>query len=129
MIKFNNRDPDTDEPLLTRHQLQWIICDKCRGEGKHDHPAFSNGITSEEWNNDWDEDSREGYLEGRYDVHCDDCGGRGRVQIPIISACTFAQKRVLVAMRKSDREDYRDWKSEQRLRDMEDGVGHGCGYY
>lgn len=128
MLKFNNLDDETGEPILTRHQLQWIICDKCRGEGKHDHPAFSNGITSDEWN-DWNEDEREDYLEGRYDVPCDDCGGKGRQQIPIVSACSFAQKRKLVEYRKSERESYRDWKSEQRLRDAEDGVWHGCGYY
>ncbi len=128
MKLFDNRGPDTGEPILTKRQMQWVICDTCRGEGKRDNPAFANGITSEEWANDWDEDEREGYLEGRYDVPCNDCNGAGRQQIPLISACTFAQKRILAGMRKSDREYQRDYDSEKYLRMAENGVGHGCGY-
>ena len=52
------------------------VCTDCNGKGKTDHPAFANGITSEEWEHDWDEDSREGYLEGRYDVTCTSCKGK-----------------------------------------------------
>lgn len=57
------------------------VCPKCEGKGKHDHPAFSNGITSEEWERDWDEDSREGYISGRYDVKCSKCDGLRVIEV------------------------------------------------
>ena len=53
-----------------------IVCPRCDGEGAHVNPAIDgNGITQEEWS-DWDDDEREGYLTGRYDVTCEECGGR-----------------------------------------------------
>lgn len=58
------------------------VCHRCKGKGKHDHPAFSNGITSSEWAQDWDDDSREGYLSGRYDVPCEACDGLRVVAVP-----------------------------------------------
>lgn len=63
------------------HQLpsMWAICHRCNGNGTHDHPAFSNGITSSEWEYDWDEEEREHYLRGAYDVSCEECHGSGKV--------------------------------------------------
>ena len=59
---------------------KYEVCSRCDGQGKHDHPAFSNGISSDEWNGpDWDDDSREGYMSGRYDVTCEECKGRNVV--------------------------------------------------
>ncbi len=57
---------------------RWAICPNCNGNGQHDHPAFSNGITSSEWA-EWDDDDREHYMNGRYDVQCQDCEGSGKV--------------------------------------------------
>ncbi len=69
------------------HQIpsRWEICDQCQGEGKRDHPAFSNGITSSEWNDEWEDEEREAYLGGRYDVACE-CD-HGRVLVPDEDAC------------------------------------------
>jgi hypothetical protein len=107
---------------LTRAQVRWVICDRCNGHAKHDHPAFSNGITADEWNSpDWDDDSREGYLSGRYDVPCSVCDGLGRVAEPLPGVLTFAQRRELVARRRSEREYAIDYASERYLRMAECG--------
>lgn len=59
------------------------VCDRCEGKGVHDHPAFSNGISGEEWNGpDWDDDSRETYMSGGYDVVCSEC--RGLRVVPVV---------------------------------------------
>jgi len=53
------------------------VCGRCRGEGHHDHPAFSNGFTSSDWAEacEDDPDWSENYRSGMYDVPCEECGG------------------------------------------------------
>lgn len=95
----DNNGEDHEEEVPSK----WVICERCRGNGKHDHPAFANGITSDEWNGpDWDDDSREGYLEGRYDVRCEECSGSGKVQEPDLRALS-----------KEDRESYESYLEDE----------------
>ena len=59
------------------------VCPRCSGSGSHVNPAIDgHGITSEEWNGpDWDDDSREMYLSGGYDVPCHRCDGKRVIEI------------------------------------------------
>jgi hypothetical protein len=53
-------------------------CERCRGKGTV--ALHGIAITSEEWwGPDWDDESREAYLDGFYDTPCDVCGGSGRI--------------------------------------------------
>lgn len=53
------------------------VCRRCEGEGTHVNPNIDgHGITSEEWERDWDDESRQAYFEGRYDVTCHECDGQ-----------------------------------------------------
>lgn len=97
--------------VQTYSKFIWIICPTCHGNGKVDHPAFSNGITSSEWA-EMDHDDRDSYMSGAYDVRCDPCGGSGKVQQPDIEAMTFAEKRVLVQQRRAER-DVQDMLREE----------------
>ena len=99
---------------------KWAICDCCQGEGRVDHPAFSNGITSEDWAEmqvDYDErdnsSAAERYMRGDYDVLCKDCEGTGKVLVPDMGRMTFAQKRLLASQRREEREDAY-WESVSR---------------
>ncbi len=84
----------------------WAICECCGGSGHVENPAFSNGFTSEEFYETFDdEESREDYFAGAYDVVCDDCNGSGKVQVIDVASCTFAQKRVAAMARKEAREE------------------------
>ncbi len=56
------------------------VCSRCQGHGVHDHPAFSNGITDEEFRQD--PGFREEYMAGTYDVTCDTCHGQRVVLVP-----------------------------------------------
>ena len=100
-----------------------VICPRCEGRGSHDHPAFSNGITSSEWNGpDWDDESRETYLSGGYDVSCSECAGLRVVAVPDVRRCSWAQRRALVEHRRALRDLARDESSERWLRYAESGV-------
>lgn len=60
-----------------------VICDRCDGEGKHVNPAVDgHGISAEEWERDWDDEGREGYLRGDYDVVCHECKGAKVLAVP-----------------------------------------------
>ncbi len=59
---------------------QYEVCSRCCGEGVHDHPAFANGMSANDFGDD--PDFREEYLAGRYDVTCSACHGK-RVQLEI----------------------------------------------
>lgn len=81
---------------------RWAICDNCEGSGKTGHPAFSNGITSSEWA-DMDQDGRDSYMRGDYDVQCDCCKGSGKVKLPEVSRMSWPLKRELVRQRQHNR--------------------------
>lgn len=53
----------------------WMICPDCDGEGTHVNDALSTP-SSEMME---DEDFREGYFAGNYDVRCERCDGSGKV--------------------------------------------------
>lgn len=75
------RGVEHDDGSYTEEEVEiptkYEVCHTCRGEGKHVHPDIDgNGISMEEWNGpNWDDDEREAYMSGRYDVICYECGG------------------------------------------------------
>lgn len=85
-------------------KFKFIICDMCEGFGKVDNPAFSQGFTSSEWS-DLEQEQRDTYLSGSYDVTCSCCKGSGKVQVPNMEVLTFAEKRQLARDRREARLD------------------------
>lgn len=86
------------------------VCSRCYGKGRHDHPAFANGITMEEWHGpDWDDESREQYMAGAYDVPCEVCKG-ARVELVPDEQQT---PEVMAALRE-DAATRREMEAEQR---------------
>lgn len=68
------------------------VCPRCQGEGKHVNPAIDgHGITSEEWS-DWDDESRENYFSGVYDVTCEECQGLRVIDIPDVDRFSETDK-------------------------------------
>lgn len=56
--------------------MVWVICDYCAGNGSHSRRF---GAMSSEDFAEWDSDSRESYLSGKYDALCDRCQGSGKI--------------------------------------------------
>ena len=73
--RMNDEDEDGEGDGLVAIPFLWEVCETCNGKGSHVNPSIdSHGITSSEWA-EWDEDEREGYFRGRYDVTCYECNG------------------------------------------------------
>lgn len=66
-------DDEGGEGTLTV-PARYEVCPRCYGEGVHDHPAFSNGISQDQF--DEDPDFEEAYHQGVYDVRCEECDGK-----------------------------------------------------
>lgn len=84
-------DNETELELPAKNE----VCSRCEGYGTHDHPDIGgNGITASEWG-EWDQDDRETYLNGGYDVTCEECNGAKVVQVPDEEACDAEQLKAL----------------------------------
>lgn len=104
------------------HQLpaKWVVCSRCNGAGRHVNPSIDgNGLTREDF--DADPDFEEAYFSGAYDVTCYACEGRTTVEQVDFDRLTFADRRVLVRHRRSQREIARDSYAERYVRMMEGG--------
>ncbi len=68
------RDGEITKAPIT---YEWAICDECEGEGSHSRHL---GVIDHETWNDWQDDERASYLNGRYDRACIPCHGSGKVK-------------------------------------------------
>ena len=55
---------------------EWVICALCRGSGGHSNRF--GAYSAQEWD-EHDDEFRDNYISGRYDEHCQDCDGTGKV--------------------------------------------------
>jgi len=95
---------------------KYEVCDRCNGRGKHDHPAFSNGLTQSDF--DEDPDFREEYMRGRYDVPCSECHGLRVVLVPDRERCTPDQITNLDMYENIQAEIASERAFERRMRSM-----------
>jgi len=73
-------DPDDldegEEPIVYVIPLVYRVCDVCEGKGSHVNPSIdANGLSAEDLR-EWDDEDRERYFSGGYDITCRGCGGK-----------------------------------------------------
>lgn len=69
-------DEEVDVPFI------YEVCETCHGRGTHVNPSIdSHGISQDEWS-EWDDEEREGYFSGHYDVECYECCGEKVIPVP-----------------------------------------------
>lgn len=83
-IEFEAYTPEEDFVVVTL-PTKFAVCSRCDGTGVHDNPAFSDGITPEQF--DEDPDFKEAYFSGRYDVRCEVCDGLRVESVPDEERC------------------------------------------
>lgn len=97
-IVFTYENEDGEE-VEGRLPARYEVCPRCDGEGSHTNPNIDgNGITASEWA-EWDEEDRDNYMSGVYDVSCEKCGGL-RV-VPVVDDGR-ADKALLAAYEESE---------------------------
>jgi len=96
---------DGDEEATVDAPGRFEVCGRCNGHGTHVNPNIDgHGITMEEWwGPDWDDESREMYMSGGYDVACHECGGT-RV-VPIIDWQAFERQNPEAAKAYEDQQE------------------------
>ena len=99
---------------MSNYPQKWEICCRCKGEGKHDHPAFANGITQSEMR-EMGQDGMDSYFAGHYDVRCDACEGSGKVQVVDVDAMHETQR----AQWEAEADDRREAAEARRYLDAE----------
>lgn len=100
---------------------RWEICQTCRGNGTHvNRNIDGNGITSEQWD-EWDDEEREGYFAGRYDVKCEDGCHDGKVQVVDYESCTSEQKKQVDECDEQQRANARYDAEDRATRRAENG--------
>lgn len=105
-----------------RHQLElparYDVCGRCEGKGTHWHEALSNGITQEDRDRDWDDDSWEWLMNGGMDVQCSECKGLRVVPVPVdvVSSPEAQRALALYTAWMDDERDYRAMcEAERRM--------------
>lgn len=76
---------ENEDGVEVEHTLPFTfgVCPKCDGKGSYVNPSIdAHGITSDEWENEWDDEGREDYLSGRYDMTCEECHGKRVSPVP-----------------------------------------------
>jgi DnaJ-class molecular chaperone len=67
-----------NEVINPRDKSSWIICPTCEGDGQHSRNLGS--FTQSEFEECFDDDSREDYFAGVYDRQCETCRGAGKIR-------------------------------------------------
>lgn len=86
-------------------KFKWVICHCCNGEGSVENSAFSNGITSSEWQ-EMHSDEQAAYMAGEYNEPCQECKSSGKLQVADVSVMTFSEKRQYIIEQREAQEDY-----------------------
>ena len=69
-----------DEEVEVR--VVFDICPTCLGIGHYVNPSIdSHGICADEWTDEWDEDEKDRYFSGGFDITCVECDGNRVVPV------------------------------------------------
>ncbi len=113
--EVNGEDVETEIKL----PAMFTVCCTCDGRGSHVNPSIdAGGITGSEMA-EWDEEERETYFSGGYDVRCYDCDGKRVVPEIATDRLTSGQKADLARLE----EQWEDEQADEDERRWERSMG------
>ncbi len=120
-IVFTETNEEGDD---VEHRLpaKYEVCYRCQGHGKHTNPNIDgHGISAEEWHGpEWDDESREAYMSGFYDVTCHTCHGEKVTKVLDEDNCS---EDLLKRYQASERQKA-EWDREDRMTRMWESGGY-----
>ena len=81
-VVFVDREDDNGELVATEKEVSfhYEVCSVCNGRGQFVNPNIDrNGISDMD---EWDDEERDDYFSGGYDVVCGYCGGKAVEPVP-----------------------------------------------
>lgn len=124
MIKITLEDSDEEGDFEESRELpsKFEVCGTCLGHGRTANPSIDgNGITSSEWQDDWDPDERQAYLRGDYDITCPECKGLRVVNVVDEEHLSEDDRRFLKRYRQDQEDRARERAADRQTRRMESG--------
>ena len=92
--------PDCDGDHVTKVRCEYEVCPLCEGKGTHVNPSIdSGGISGEDFARD--PDFYEDYVNGVYDVPCNECNGKR-----VVPVCADDAMRETIDKKIQDEADY-----------------------
>lgn len=88
------------------------LCERCHGDGKHVNPSVDgHGLTALDFD---DEDFRQDYMQGRFDVRCEECLGERVVKVVDEERLTKRQRLPWENLQEEEREAAQERAWERR---------------
>jgi hypothetical protein len=115
------RKPDTlylenDDSEDIEIPSRYVVCGTCDGRGQHSH-RFGAIPMADFMGPEWDDESREDYIAGRYDEQCGTCKGRRVVLVVDVDRCTPEQRKLVEEDAEAAAESAAEEASERRMMD------------
>jgi hypothetical protein len=108
-----------DDVVEVSLPAKFVVCHTCEGKGTRVNPDIDgNGLTHEDFE---DEDFRENYLSGMYDIQCSGCKGQRVIAVVDRGRLNAEQRKQLKQHEKDEADSRRDYDSERWLRMAESG--------
>jgi hypothetical protein len=82
-----------DEEIMESVPFMFEVCSTCKGTGFYTNPNIdSNGITEDEFNEEWSFEEQQDYINGKYDMPCATCDGQ--CVIPVVDPNRGTQSQI-----------------------------------
>lgn len=118
----NTNIDDGDDDIKITLPAKYEVCGTCSGKGSYVNPSIdSHGITEDEWANEWDDDARNDYLTGAFDVMCNACAGKRVIPVVDEKILSNEQKKLYKRVNKYERNLRYERESDRKTRMMESG--------
>lgn len=115
---YNEAADEVEISLPARYE----VCSRCNGRGSHDPESWSDGFTESEFSETFpEEEDRDAYFSGAYDVQCTVCNGK-RVELVVDrEAAERDCPELLKIWDENAKEEAREDAADRATRRMESG--------